>query len=153
MSARLSRCSLRRPPYAYLPLACIRSFPIHEKEKRRPDKGGRVVSPRTEIEKVGRGERERRKKKKTKEVPAGTASIFKLAWPYAAARRGWRGTEGARWRSGYSSGPFRICPIENLSDVHGVSNSRRFHRRARACSRLSSLALFPFPSCPRSFIF
>lgn len=64
MSARLSRCSLRRPPYAYLPLACIRSFPIHEKEKRRPDKGGRVVSPRTEIEKVGRGERDAKRRRR-----------------------------------------------------------------------------------------
>lgn len=38
----------------------------------------------------------------------------------------------------YSSDPFRICPIENLSDVHGVSSSRYFYRGVRAPSSLYS---------------
>lgn len=59
-----------------------------------------------------------------------TASIFKLARSCAGARRGWQGNERREGR-GCSSDPFRICPIENLSDVHGVSSSRHFYRRAR----------------------
>lgn len=93
-----------------------------------------MVSPR-EIKKEGREERKRErggKETQEEEDEEGfleTASIFKLARLCAGARRGWQGSE--RRERGCSSDPFRICPIENLSDVHSVSSSRHFYRRAR----------------------
>lgn len=57
-------------------------------------------------------------------------------------REWWEGGERERECSG---GPFRICPIENLSDVHGVSSSRHFYSCA-GMRTVSSHLLSIYPS-------
>lgn len=124
---------------------CIRSFPIHEKEKRKSDKRkGRVVSPPRNRDGGRRGgEGKETQEEKDEEGSSGLHRFLNLLdrMPEGMARRN---RMGGRKR-GCSSDPFRICPIENLSDVHGVSSSRYFYRGARF------IPPFPFVFVPLFF--
>lgn len=97
-----------------------------------------------------RNEEREREGEGTRDEKGGEASQglhrFLNLFDRCAGTRGERGDGGsARKRSG---GSFRICPIENLSDVHGVSSSRHFYwcARARACARCFPSSLLPPPT-------
>lgn len=155
---RLSRCSLRHPPNAlsnHLWPVCIRSFPIHEKEKRTTNKRKKKKERSRTPAKSRRRNEERGREKETEKDEEGSSGLHRFLNLLGRVRGKEEGNgEGRRDSAGAAGrgkrergGPFRICPIENLSDVHCVTSSCHFYRRF--CARTRPLLRSP---CTSSFL-